>query len=71
MPITRKIVVMGFRGVGKTSITSQFLESNYDPAYTPTLEQSHAAMIRDGSGREFQTTIVDTAGQDEFTIVPK
>eukprot|EP00127_Corallochytrium_limacisporum_P000740 Clim_evm26s25 gene=Clim_evmTU26s25 len=65
----RKLTILGFRGVGKTSLTVQFVENQFSDNYIPTIENSwHKTMtIR---GKTYSVEIVDTAGQDEFSIFP-
>ena len=36
----REIVVLGFRGVGKSSITIQFVENTWVETYYPTIENT-------------------------------
>eukprot|EP00003_Mantamonas_plastica_P023777 TRINITY_DN4319_c0_g2_i3.p1 TRINITY_DN4319_c0_g2~~TRINITY_DN4319_c0_g2_i3.p1 ORF type:complete len:188 (+),score=50.10 TRINITY_DN4319_c0_g2_i3:283-846(+) len=62
----RKIAVLGFRGVGKSSVTIQFVENHFVDGYNPTIENSfHKTIKRKGS--EFDTEILDTAGLDEYS----
>jgi len=63
----RKVVVMGFRAVGKSTITIQFVENHYVDTYNPTIENTFHKVIK-YQGEDYQTEIVDTAGQDEFSI---
>jgi len=63
----RKVVVMGFRAVGKSTITVQFVENHYVDTYNPTIENTFHKLIKH-QGEDFLTEIVDTAGQDEFSI---
>ncbi|KAF9569067.1 rheb small monomeric GTPase RhbA [Agrocybe pediades] len=64
----RKIVVLGSRSVGKTSLILQFVENHFIDAYYPTIEANHQKTVK-YKGTEFQCEIVDTAGQDEYSII--
>eukprot|EP00013_Stygamoeba_regulata_P008658 CAMPEP_0177681056 /NCGR_PEP_ID=MMETSP0447-20121125/30505_1 /TAXON_ID=0 /ORGANISM="Stygamoeba regulata, Strain BSH-02190019" /LENGTH=184 /DNA_ID=CAMNT_0019190433 /DNA_START=180 /DNA_END=734 /DNA_ORIENTATION=- len=63
---TRKIAVMGFRGVGKSSLTLQFVESQFVDHYHPTIENTFSKVIKH-KGEEYDIEIMDTAGQDEHS----
>ncbi|KAJ5073688.1 gtp-binding protein rheb [Anaeramoeba ignava] len=65
----RKIVILGFRGVGKTSITTRFISGFFEKKYQPTIENSYKKTI-EFFGNEYLVEIVDTPGQDESTILP-
>lgn len=69
MPVKhRKIAVMGFRSVGKTSLTTQFVENQFHDSYDPTIENTFSKVIK-LSGQEYQLELIDTAGQDELSMV--
>ena len=65
---TRKVAVLGFRAVGKTSLTSSFVSGSPPPtaAYDPTIENTYHKTIR-FRRVHFATDIVDTAGMDEYS----
>ncbi|KAL0489004.1 Ras-like protein RHEB [Acrasis kona] len=63
----RKIVVTGSRSVGKTAVTIQFTESRFVENYDPTIENTFKKKINH-RGTTYLTDIVDTAGQDQFSI---
>lgn len=68
MPVKhRKIAVMGFRSVGKTSLTTQFVENQFHDSYDPTIENTFSKLVK-VSGQEYQLELIDTAGQDELSI---
>jgi len=67
-PKSRKIAVMGSRSVGKSSLTVQFVENHFVESYYPTIENTFSKLIR-YKGQEYQTEIIDTAGQDEYSIL--
>ncbi|KAJ1991915.1 GTP-binding protein [Dimargaris cristalligena] len=64
----RKIVVMGSRSVGKSTLIVQFVENFFCDSYYPTIENTFRKIIK-YKGIEFECEIFDTAGQDEFTIL--
>jgi len=63
----RKLAVMGFRGVGKSTVTIQYVENHFADTYNPTIENTFHKVIR-YKGEDFNTEILDTAGQDEYSI---
>ena len=45
--VTRKVAVLGFRAVGKTSLTSHFVSGTFNPSsYDPTIENTYHKTIR-------------------------
>lgn len=68
-PKQRKIAVMGFRSVGKSSLTIQFIEGRFVDSYEPTIENTFTKSIK-VRGQEYFVKLVDTAGQDEYSIFP-
>ncbi|XP_043939716.1 GTPase RhebL1 [Protopterus annectens] len=69
-PKFRKIAVLGYRSVGKSSLTIQFVEGQFVDSYDPTIENTFNKVITVG-GQEFNLQLVDTAGQDEYSIFPQ
>lgn len=66
-PLKRKIVVMGYRSVGKTSICAQFAHAQfYD--HGPTIENNFRKVVRTETC-VYELNLVDTAGQDEFSTL--
>ncbi|KAH7106925.1 P-loop containing nucleoside triphosphate hydrolase protein [Auriculariales sp. MPI-PUGE-AT-0066] len=65
----RKIVMMGSRGVGKSSLAFRFVEDGlYSEAYFPTISNTfEKTMTVDEQERD--VFILDTAGLDEFSIL--
>jgi small GTP-binding protein len=61
---------MGFRAVGKSTITIQFVENHFVDVYNPTIENTFHKTIK-YKGTDYVTEILDTAGQDEFSIFQK
>ncbi|KAJ3510624.1 hypothetical protein NLJ89_g4570 [Agrocybe chaxingu] len=64
----RKIVVLGSRSVGKSSLVRQFIENHFDESYHPTIESTLHKTLK-YHGAEFDCEIIDTAGQDEYSIL--
>ncbi|KAM4755039.1 GTPase RhebL1 isoform 2-T2 [Cyanocitta cristata] len=65
----RKVLILGYRAVGKTSLAHQFVEGKFVECYEPTVESTYNKMVVVGKD-EFQLQLVDTAGQDEYTVLP-
>ena len=59
--VSRKVAVLGFRAVGKSSLTNSFVNGNYSEVYDPTIESTMHKTIRFRKVH-FATDIVDTAG---------
>lgn len=60
---------MGYRSVGKSCLTIQYVEKLFVDSYDPSIENifTKTAKIR---GEEYHLKLVDTAGQDEYSIFP-
>ena len=65
----RKIAILGYRSVGKSCLTIQFIESKFVEYYEPTIEHTFKKSIVI-NGQRYDLSLVDTAGQDEYTIFP-
>ncbi|CAG9816454.1 unnamed protein product [Phaedon cochleariae] len=65
----RKIAVMGYRSVGKSSLSIQFVEGQFVDSYDPTIENTFTKSTRINS-QDYELKLVDTAGQDEYSIFP-
>lgn len=61
---------MGYRSVGKSSLTIQFVENQFVDSYDPTIENTFSKTVKI-SGQEYSLQLVDTAGQDEYSILPQ
>ena len=59
--VHRKVAILGFRAVGKSSLTSAFVTGVFSESYDPTIESTHHKTIRFRKVH-FATDIVDTAG---------
>ncbi|XP_052603472.1 GTPase RhebL1 isoform X2 [Peromyscus californicus insignis] len=71
MPLVRyrKVAILGYRSVGKTSLAHQFVEGEFLEGYDPTVENTFSKTVTLGKD-EFHLHLVDTAGQDEYSILP-
>ncbi|XP_063497794.1 GTP-binding protein Rheb isoform X1 [Symphalangus syndactylus] len=67
---SRKIAILGYRSVGKSSLTIQFVEGQFVDSYDPTIENTFTKLIT-VNGQEYHLQLVDTAGQDEYSIFPQ
>ncbi|KAG8040291.1 hypothetical protein G9C98_000862 [Cotesia typhae] len=68
-PKQRKIAIMGNRSVGKSSLSIQFVEGQFVDSYDPTIENTFTKNTR-VNGQDYEVKLVDTAGQDEYSIFP-
>eukprot|EP01098_Paradermamoeba_levis_P003855 TRINITY_DN16_c0_g1_i1.p1 TRINITY_DN16_c0_g1~~TRINITY_DN16_c0_g1_i1.p1 ORF type:complete len:200 (-),score=40.27 TRINITY_DN16_c0_g1_i1:218-817(-) len=66
--IYKKVVILGGGGVGKSCITIQLTSNVFVAQYDPTIEHTYRKeMTVDGEGVMLE--ILDTAGQEDFTIL--
>lgn len=65
----RNIAMMGYRSVGKSSLSIQFVEGQFVDSYDPTIENTFTKITRVNS-TDYEVKLVDTAGQDEYSIFP-
>ncbi|CAI4231155.1 unnamed protein product [Auanema sp. JU1783] len=68
--VKRKIALMGYPCVGKSSITMRFVQGHFPDAYDTTIEDLHSKTHR-FNGKEYILQITDTAGQQEYSIFPR
>ncbi|KAJ3429248.1 gtp-binding protein rheb [Anaeramoeba flamelloides] len=61
----RKVVVLGSKGVGKTSIIQRFVSDGFVNEYTPTIENTFQKTLT-FNGMKYDLTLVDTRGQDKY-----
>ncbi|KAK1760733.1 GTP-binding protein rhb1 [Echria macrotheca] len=64
----RKIAIVGSRSVGKSSLAVRYTDGHFIESYYPTIENTFSKEIR-YKGQDYSTEIVDTAGQDEYSIL--
>lgn len=55
-----KIIVLGNSGVGKSSLTFQFIQGIFVERYNPTVEDSYEKQVNI-DGKEYILEILDTA----------
>ncbi|KAI8044014.1 hypothetical protein M5D96_000162 [Drosophila gunungcola] len=65
----RNIAMMGYRSVGKSSLCIQFVEGQFVDSYDPTIENTFTKVERVKS-QDYIVKLIDTAGQDEYSIFP-
>lgn len=60
---------MGYRSVGKSCLTIQYVDKLFVDSYDPSIENifTKRAKIK---GQDYLLKLVDTAGQDEYSIFP-
>ncbi|TGZ57542.1 ras homolog enriched in brain [Temnothorax americanus] len=68
-PKQRKIAILGYRSVGKSSLSIQFVEGQFVDSYEPTIENTFTKSTRVNS-QDYELKLVDTSGQDEYSIFP-
>jgi Ras family protein len=56
------------RATGKSSLAVRYVDGHFVESYYPTIENTFSKEIR-YKGQDFATEIVDTAGQDEYSIL--
>ncbi|KAG5646604.1 hypothetical protein DXG03_002908 [Asterophora parasitica] len=64
----RKIAVLGSRSVGKSSMIVQFVERQFIESYYPTIESTFTKSVS-LNGTTYDCKIIDTAGQDEYSLL--
>ena len=60
---------MGYRSVGKSSLSMQFVEGKFLESYDPTIENTWKKSLRINA-TDYELILVDTTGQDEFSMFP-
>jgi len=68
MNTEHRLVVVGGGGVGKSSITIQFVQSHFVEIYDPTIEDSYRKQVAI-DGEVALLDILDTAGQEEYNAM--
>lgn len=64
----RKICVLGSRAVGKSSLIIKYVENHFVEPYYPTIERPYFKRIP-FKGVDYDVSIIDTAGQDEYSLI--
>ncbi|KAH3688895.1 hypothetical protein WICPIJ_000115 [Wickerhamomyces pijperi] len=65
---TRKLSIVGARGVGKSTLVVQYVDNYFVESYYPTIQNQFTKFVK-FRNNTYEVEILDTAGQDEFTIV--
>ena len=65
----RKVALMGYRSVGKSSLAIQFVQGYFVDHYDATIENTFTKTIK-VRNHDFELFLVDTAGQDEYSMFP-
>lgn len=68
MTKARKFAVVGSRSVGKSSMIVRFVEDYFVESYYPTIENQFSKNFV-YKNQEYEIEILDTAGQDEFSMI--
>ncbi|XP_040281469.1 GTPase RhebL1 [Bufo bufo] len=66
----RKVVMLGYPSVGKSSLALQFIKGDFPKDYEPTIENTWSKTFVLGND-EFELDVVDTAGLDEYSLLPQ
>nr|AVV26991.1 Rheb [Malawimonas californiana] len=61
----RKVVVLGYPGVGKSAVTTQYVEGQVPPGYSVTVAHANYRKTVHVRGQDYDLEILDTAGQYE------
>ncbi|XP_063282173.1 GTPase RhebL1 [Pelobates fuscus] len=71
MPLVkhRKVVMLGYPAVGKSSLAVHFVKGEFPKEYEPTIENTWSKTFVIGND-EFELDVVDTAGQNEYSMIP-
>lgn len=64
----RKLCVMGYSRVGKSSLTIQFVHNNFPDSYEPTIANTFNKRFQINNNH-YSLEVMDTAGQDEYSIM--
>jgi len=63
-----KLIIVGYGGVGKSSLSLQYVYGDFVDEYDPTAADSYRKKIT-LDGEEMQLDILDTAGQEEYAAM--
>ena len=70
LEVQRKLVVLGFRGVGKSALIARFVQDHFLEVYEPTIEYTFRTTRLRNSVR-FVCDVLDTAAQDEYSSLSR
>ncbi|PIA14116.1 hypothetical protein COEREDRAFT_82941 [Coemansia reversa NRRL 1564] len=66
--LDRNVVVLGGIGVGKSTAIQRFLGNEFTDRYQPTVKNTYNKKVAVGKV-EYNLSIIDTAGQDETSLL--
>ncbi|KAM4701808.1 GTPase RhebL1 [Discoglossus pictus] len=66
----RKVAMLGYPTVGKSSLAVQFVKGEFSKEYDPTFENTWSKTFVLGND-EFELDVFDTAGQNEYSLIPQ
>lgn len=66
----RRIIILGTRSVGKSSVALQYTEKKFNENYNPTIQNTFKKEVT-WNGKKYVLEILDTAGQDESSLIPE
>lgn len=61
----RTIVILGFRGVGKSAVTGRFVDDTFNEQYNPTIEAHFTTRLKTSRGQDTTVEVFDLAGMDQ------
>ncbi len=70
MAIQKKVTMLGFHGVGKTSLVRRFVSSIFDEKYLTTIGVKVDKKVVSLAGQEVQLMLWDIAGAEDRFSVP-
>jgi Ras-related protein Rab-6A len=66
---TKKVILLGNTGVGKTCLANWWMHNSFDPLAKPTIGASNAFREVEVGNRTVKVTLWDTAGQEQFRSI--
>lgn len=69
--VRRKIVVLGYRNVGKTALVARFVENRFRSEYEPTTIEAASSAVMERNGVRFLCGVIDTPAQDEYSTLSR
>jgi small GTP-binding protein len=67
--VSRKVILLGNTGVGKTSLSHRLLFDMFDTLITPTVGAAHGFKEVKVGNKTVKITLWDTAGQEQFHAI--
>nr|AVV27009.1 Rheb2a [Prokinetoplastina sp.] len=63
----RKLCILGHTSVGKSAMVSRFCDDKFSSYHNPTISSLQTKTVSVG-GEQYNVSILDTAGQDEYAV---